>query len=437
MDYEEKLARLNENDFFSFFDKMHAEPRWVTSAGHKSIQILGICHRGHSHSAVFDPTTLKVTCFSQCGGGMLFHTWVKKVIDTENPQEAKDFIEQWADGEHINFDERVPIGDTDFEYKERPFERCETPPLDPIQDWEKHALLNEDFERTPFLLSHCAWHTEDKIDTDVLLLFEVALWRKENSIILPHHNADGGIVGLYQRSYRDLRRDIMKKYPEEGWNFWKQFPRAKYVPLVKEQRYLKGEEGEKTSWSFPNGKNLYGLHKTKSYIQESETAIVFEGAKSVMLAWQWGIRNTVATHTFGMGEYHVNMLLNQGAKTIILGFDKQYESMDIDTIPWRQYEHRTYEFAKRIKDHCDVYRLCDRMDGKLKYKDAPVDQGEEYFKWLLEHKEPLFIGGQDVYGAKKDEELKSDIVSGQVVAKITPEEREVLERVYEKPEFCI
>lgn len=423
MDYEEKVARLGDEDFFSFFDKMHAEPRWVTSAGHKSIQLLGICHHGGSHSAVFDPATMKVTCFSECGGGMLFHTWVKKVLETDNPQEAKDFIEDWCDHQDIDFEGRLPRNDMGFEFKERPFERCETPPIEGIPRSTIEQMYDEDFLHDMKTLTRLRWHMDDGIDPEVLDLFEIACVPQDNYVVLPHHNRNGDIVGLYARSYRTLRREIIKLYPEAGWDFWKHFPRAKYVPLVKLPKYLTGEEGEKTSWSFPNGKNLYGLHKSHPYIKESEEAIIFEGGKSVMLAWQWGVRNTVATHTFGANPYHINMLLNEGAKSIVLAFDKQYESMDSDDQQWMQYQHRTYELAKKIKDHCDVYRICDGMDGKLDYKDAPVDKGEEYFKWLLAHKEPLFIGGEDVYTKKKEEETSAALQQSGRSRRITEEER--------------
>lgn len=402
--YEDKIACLTEDEFYDFFEKMDAEPRWVTSDGVRSIQIIGLCHHGGSHSALFDPTSRKVTCFSECGGGMLFHTWVKRAQELDSPQAAKEYISDWIDGQDIDFGDREPNGDTKFEYRERPFERCETPPLEGIELEVIQQMYREDFTHGVENLARTKWSTEDGIDGEVLELFQVAFVQKDNYMVLPHHNRNGQIVGLYARSYRPLRAQIMKEYPEEGWNFWRHFPRAKYVPLNKEKKYLKGEEGEKVCWSFQNSKNLYGLHKAHEAIKESGEAIIFEGGKSVMLAHQWGIKNTVASHTFGAGDYHINMLLNEGAKTIILGFDKQYESQDPYDTQWKQYEHRTYEFAKRIKNHCDVYRLCDRMDGKLDYKDAPVDKGEEYFKWLLAHKEPLFINGEDVYALKKETE---------------------------------
>lgn len=426
LEYEEKLSRLGDEDFFSFFEKMHAEPRWVTSAGHRSIQLLGICHQGTSHSAVFDPMTLKVTCFSECGGGMLFHTWVRKVLGTDSPQEAKEFIEDWCDNQNIDFESRMPRNETAFEYRERPFERIETPPIPGIPDWIIKDLYEHDFDNRIETLTRLRWHTDDGIEPEVMKLFGVAHLKGQNSVVLPHHNINGQIVGIYERSYLALRREVMKEYPECDWDFFKQFPRAKYVPLLKDKRFLTGDEGEKTSWSFPNTKNLYGLHLTHPVIKDSKTAIIFEGGKSVMLAWQWGHRNAVATHTFGANVYHINMLLNCGATEIILAFDKQYESQDEDDPHWQLYNKKTYELAKKVKDYCNVYRLCDPMNGKLLFKDAPVDEGQEYFEYMLERKEPLFINGEDVLEQKKPEKIEEEKSELQAlkIHRMTPEQIE-------------
>ena len=52
MTYEEKIALLNGDDFFSFFEYMRAQPRWVNSAGKRAIQLIGLCHHGENHSAL-------------------------------------------------------------------------------------------------------------------------------------------------------------------------------------------------------------------------------------------------------------------------------------------------------------------------------------------------------------------------------------------------
>ncbi len=107
--------------------------------------------------------------------------------------------------------------------------------------------------------------------------------------------------------------------------------------LLKEPEYLTEDEA-KNSWSFPNSLNLYGLHLAKDAIRQTKKAIIFEGGKSVMLAHQYGIEYTVATHTFGAHVNHISMLIEQGAEEIYLAFDKQYQTTDSDDIQWQLYD---------------------------------------------------------------------------------------------------
>ena len=231
-------------------------------------------------------------------------------------------------------------------------------------------------------------------------------------MILPNHNIGGEIFGLYERSFDTLRREAKQMYGE--WMTYSQiasFPRAKYVPLLKIPEHM-SEDG-KTSYSFPNSFNLYGLHKATSAIEETGCAIIFEGAKSVMLAHQWGrkhgirvMETAVASHTFGAHVNHVNMILDVMKncapgieKRIYLAFDKQYQVEEGEE--GSLYDRKTRELAKKVyqwssensgADGADVkmYRLKD-IDGSLGYKDAPVDQGFEIFKQILES--PQLLAG--------------------------------------------
>ena len=388
MTYEEKIVLLNDDDFFSLFEYLRAEPRWVNSNGKQSIQILGLCHHGENHSALFDPTTLKVNCFSECGGGMLLHTWVKRALGYDSPQEAKNFIEDWIAGELIDLSDRLP-NQVDFSYHERPFQLEHIDMLPGIPQNIIDQMYQEDFMSDLDTLSKIKWHTEDGIDPDVMKLFQIAYYQPNGSIILPHHNIKGEIVGLYERSFRMLRREFRKLYPDIDYKQSLFFPRAKYVPLLIDEKYRdRIGNNEKSSWSFSNSCNLYGLHIAAPYIKESGEAIIFEGAKSVMLAHQWGVKNAVASHTFGCHLNHINMLYECGARKIYLAFDKQYKVQDDDDASWDLYERKTRGIANKVKNigGIEIRRIIDvpNTGVPLDYKDAPVDKGKEKFFTLLE-----------------------------------------------------
>jgi len=405
MTYEEKLALLDGEDFYSLFSSLNAAPRWVSSGGHQSIQILGFCHwRGAdaAHSAVFDPETFKVTCFSECGGGMHLHTWIKKALELDYAQEAKDFLEDWIKDKNIDLSNRIVRDGINLDYKERPYAYERIEPVSAIPASEIDVLYKR-FATDSTTLNKLRWAWEDGIRGEVLSLYDVAYFPERDTIILPHHNVRGEIVGLYERSYRPLRRVVKEQFPDIPYKRLIEYPRAKYVPLL---RSNPTEDG-RTSYSFPNSRNLYGLHLAVPRIRETGTAIIFEGGKSVMLAHQWGIENCVATHTFGANVNHISLLIEQGADTFYLGFDKQFNDMAGEE--WDLYEHKTSEFAKRISNEPRVkrvYRICDR-EGLLEYKDAPVDKGEDVFRHLLNSAEILFQRGADGDVEAKEQQRSS------------------------------
>lgn len=378
---------LNEDDYFTLFSRLKAEPRWVTSAGKQSIQLIGRCHHGDNHSALFDPSTLKVNCFSECGRGMLLHTWVKQALNFSDPQEAKDFIEDWIDNRNIDFSDRIPIGDVDFNYTERPYDPTQLPetvPGMPTSAWEE---LLQQFSQERF--EKLVWHTEDGIDVDVLKRFDVYYYPQNQTIILPHHNINGEVVGIYERSFKPLRKKVKEEFPDIPYKQLLTFPRAKYVPMLRSQEW---RDENKTSWSFPNSQNLYGLHLAKDAIKRTNKAIVFEGGKSVMLAHQYGYPYAVATHTFGIHLNHISLLIAAGATEIYLAFDKQYEEMIGQA--WELYEKKTKEIARKVGAHAKIYRLIDN-DNLIGFKDSPIDCGKTVFETLLNKAELLSDAPQE------------------------------------------
>lgn len=425
LSYEDVIARVSGDEFFSLFEHLHAEPRWVTSNGKPSIQLLGLCHGGSHHSALFDPTTCKVHCFSECGCGMYLHTWVGKVTEEYIPENVRYEIQRFFLKGVTDLAARPPKEGIELGFTERPFERQKIDKVAGIDALIPDIRAAQHWDNSLETLARTSWHTQDGIDPEILQEFGVAYRPAENlrkqiingeemtvcdrmaTIILPHHNIDGEVVGIYERSFDTLRREAKQLYGD--WMTGAQiasFPRAKYVPLLKIPQHM-SEDG-KTSYSFPNSSNLYGLHKAKAAIEKTGLAIVFEGAKSVMLAHQWGRKlgipeweTAVASHTFGAHVNHINMLLDCGAKRIFLAFDKQYKEEQGEE--WTLYDRKTRELAEKVfrwsienpdADGAGVkmFRLRD-IHNHLKYKDAPVDEGRETFEEIFNQPEP--IAGDD------------------------------------------
>ena len=377
---------------------MNAAPQWGHSGGKRCIKVLTLCHGGTHHNAAFDPETHKITCFSKCGNQTrVLHNWVSAALGTDNPSIGKQFIEKWIDEAEIDLSDVIPgaSGGTKTYHVFDPDKK-----VDMVKGIDPKILadLYSQFDTTTETLSRLKWHLPkaqggDEIPLQQLIDFDVAYYPKRGTIILPHHNINGEIVGLYERSFAPTQEEMRKIFGYEpgewieGKSAWAAIhyaPKSKYMPLWKEGKY---RDKEKPCWSFPNSRNLYGLHKAKEAIHESGKAIIFEGAKSVMLAHAYGYPFAVASHTFGASESHLAMLIQAGAKEIILAFDKQYQAPEGKE--WDTYEQRTQRLAGRVRRFVKVSRICDREGAFLGYKDAPIDNGKAAFETLFASREEL------------------------------------------------
>ena len=379
---------------------MNAAPKWGTCGGKDCIKVLTLCHNGTHHNAAFDPETHKITCFSECNTTTMIHTWVCKVLGTTNPNEGREFIEKWIDEAEIDLSDVIPgaSGGTKTYHVFAPDKK-----VDMVKGIDPKILadLYSQFDTTTETLSRLKWHLPkvrggDEIPLQQLSDFQVAYYPKRGTIILPHHNINGEIVGLYERSFAPTKDEMEKifQYGMHEWidnkEIWKAIhyaPKSKYMPLWKEKKYRDKNIEKDYTWSFPNSCNLYGLHKAKEAIRESGKAIIFEGAKSVMLAHAYGYPFAVASHTFGAHENHISMLIHAGAKEIVLAFDKQYQKPE--GREWDTYEKRTRGLADRVRRFVKVSRICDREGAFLGYKDAPIDNGKDAFETLFASREEL------------------------------------------------
>jgi len=124
------------------------------------------------------------------------------------------------------------------------------------------------------------------------------------------------------------------------------------------------------------GMVLYGEYEHKQDIQDAGSVIVFEGEKSVMLAEEYGFRNTVAVGTCSISDKLTKRLLRLKAD-IILAFDKGISFSDV------------YREAKKLSQFTNVYAIYDRSD-LLNPKDAPVDQGWLVWDILYENRKRIY-----------------------------------------------
>lgn len=175
-------------------------------------------------------------------------------------------------------------------------------------------------------------------------------------ITIPHYDINGRFVGLRGRF---LCQPDIDKY-------------GKYRPMmINSQQY-----------NHPLGMNLYNLNNSKDNIKFFGKAIVYEGEKSVLKAQSYfGPEYDIGVACCGssLSAYQVQLLLDCGAKEIIVAFDRQFQQIGDD-----EFKHLTNNLTKineRYKNEVDVSFIFDKkmITG---YKDSPVDTGANNFKQL-------------------------------------------------------
>lgn len=191
-------------------------------------------------------------------------------------------------------------------------------------------------------LNHPQWHfRKDGILSSTQREFGIGYDVFTDRIIYPVHNKLGQLCGVKGR------------YVGED----------KHVAEMKKYLYL-----------IPCDKSieLYNLHRAFSYIEEQNEVLVFESAKSVMLAHQYGFKHSVSIEGNELSEYQAFLLKELNVK-ILFCFDEDMEKSHIK------------KQAQLIKNRL-MFAIIDK-DNLLKKKMSPVDAGKTIWQNLyLNHK---------------------------------------------------
>lgn len=182
------------------------------------------------------------------------------------------------------------------------------------------------------------WEAEG-ISKASLERFQVAYDSFSDRLVYPIRNVSGEIVNVGART---LDPD------------WKQKKLRKYSYL----------------FSWDGGMNtVFGLAENKTEILRKKEIIIFEGAKSVMIADSWGIRNCGALLTSHLSQFQMKILAKLGVR-VVFALDKEVVIRDDPNIA-------------KLKRYTTTEYLWDR-DNLLDEKDSPVDRGVDTFMRLYE-----------------------------------------------------
>ena len=164
----------------------------------------------------------------------------------------------------------------------------------------------------------------------------------DDAIIIPEHNEFSELVGAKARINREPREDESKYF----------------YPI-----------------NFLASQILYGYSENYQHLYGNEV-IVVESEKSVMQAWDFGVRNIVAIGSHSLSEKQVRLLLQLQPKKIILAMD--------EGLPLEQ----TQKNADMIKNFCtmfmpEVWYWDADQDLDIDPKSSPTDMGKEKFEEIM------------------------------------------------------
>lgn len=181
---------------------------------------------------------------------------------------------------------------------------------------------------------------DEGISWDAMKYFGVMYDALDNRIVYPVRNLDGDIISICGRTCDpDFKSKRMRKYT-----------------------YYQ---------SIGTVETLYGYSDNLESILEKREIIIFEGAKSVMMAWGWGIRNTAAiltSHLSGNLFMQLVRLASYYNIRIVFALDADVDIM-LDGNIVRLCSYARVEWIKN-------------RNGLLQDKDSPTDRGEEIFRRL-------------------------------------------------------
>ena len=212
-------------------------------------------------------------------------------------------------------------------------------------------------DRLNYSLKLLPW-LDEGISQEVIDEARIGYYPGADMITIPHFDKDGRFVGLRGRA---MAQDDVERF-------------GKYRPIkIMKQMY-----------NHPLGMNLYNLDHAKEQIGVLGKAIIFESEKSCLLyRTMFAADISVACCGSNISAYQIQMLLEAGAKEIIVAFDRQFQE-----IGDKEFKHLTTNLTKLHNKYKNEVQLSFIFDKKMitGYKSSPIDEGQEKFLQLFKER---------------------------------------------------
>jgi len=316
-----------------------------------------ICHHGSKPKLYFYKDSQVFHCYTECGQ-MDILGLVKRYKDYSDEEFYK--VINWIciklnlDNYEYGFGNQEQISDWEFirNYKKQSKkQQVDTKLLVP---YDKNIL-------NIFQPMYVQDWINEGISIETMKKYNIVYSTWQQKIIIPHFDINNQLIGVRSRSMLEEDVDLF----------------GKYTPF---------KVGRKHFYNHALGQNLFGLNHNLKAIQRKRKIMLVESEKAVMQTdSMFGDDNfTVALCGSNLTSYQRGIILMLGVREVIVGLDKQYESLD---------SAECKEWAKKIKEniidnlvqYVNVSILWDTQN-LLNYKDAPTDKGKDTLLSLMDNK---------------------------------------------------
>ena len=278
------------------------------------------------------PNSNKWYCFG-CGEGSSIYDWMIK-YENLSFNEAVEKVASLTGSEIEEIVESESIS-TLKEISKQCETKEETTQQRVILDWKKD-YEDEYSDELPE-----EWLAED-MTAEALKKYNIRIDHNSNRIVYPVMDADGNFIGVKGRTR-------ISAYKELGLSKYMNYNKIGTIDYFQ------------------------GWQQAFSEIINRKSVIIFEGIKSCIKAYGWGVANTVASETSALSDGQLKLLLKTGISEVIIAWDSDQKFGNIIND----------SKIKMLKIFTKVSVIHD-TENLLGEKEAPVDRGEEVFKRLLE-----------------------------------------------------
>lgn len=279
------------------------------------------------------PATNKWYCFG-CGSGSSVYDWIMRRDNINFPEALKVVCEmvgedadEYIESESIAFLKQLKKQKTNKEIKVNIRKT-----LNFTDDY-----LNKYSDELPK-----EWLNED-MTAEALKTYNIRIDHNANRIVYPVFDADDNFIGVKGRTR-------IEAYKELG--------------LAKYMNYNK----------IGTIDYFQGWQQALPEIKKDKSVIIFEGIKSCIKCYGWGIKNTIAAETSALSDGQLQLLIKTGIPEVIIGWDNDHNIQD--TIRDSKIQ--------MLKKFTNLYVI--KCNSKFGEKMSPVDLGEKEFREILERK---------------------------------------------------